>query len=166
MFGISTSGMIDKFANRLSGIETSFTLQMPDLLLCLLIAMCVRSIIYLFLIFLLTTLFIATKEETIQKSNRSSVNKRKEKEKNKVRNTVGDDGFMVSIGMKFMGGEEGCESFCVISKNSCNSSHFDHDYSYSIYLFVGGGTGDAKGWNFLLPNVVWMVTKKKLLLYH
>lgn len=30
MFGISTSGMIDKFANRLSGIETSFTLQMPD----------------------------------------------------------------------------------------------------------------------------------------
>ncbi len=30
MLGLSTSGLIDKFANRLSGMETSFTLKMPD----------------------------------------------------------------------------------------------------------------------------------------
>ena len=30
MLGLSASGLIDKFAKRLSGMETSFTLQMPD----------------------------------------------------------------------------------------------------------------------------------------
>ena len=30
MFGISTNGMIDKFANRLKDMESSFMLKMPD----------------------------------------------------------------------------------------------------------------------------------------
>ena len=30
MVGLSTSGLIDKFANRLKDSKTSFTLQMPD----------------------------------------------------------------------------------------------------------------------------------------
>ncbi|MDP7343821.1 MAG: hypothetical protein QF767_10805, partial [Alphaproteobacteria bacterium] len=30
MLGLSTSGLIDKFANRLSGMESCFTLKMPD----------------------------------------------------------------------------------------------------------------------------------------
>ena len=52
---------------------------------------------------------------------------------------------MISIGMGFMGGKEGCGSVGVISYNLCNSSHYDHDDSYSISLFVKKNLEMPKG---------------------